>query len=115
MKELTGADRPVSCHGKAVDDERSGLREGIPKIPKLRSRDLKVFGAIEVEYHQFLPGEIQTFPFKGPVVNLHLSAPHRLVQRQNGRRAPGSSPRRTPPSRRRICRVTGAPTLHPRT
>jgi AraC family transcriptional regulator len=89
MKELTGADRPLSCHGKAVDDERSGLREGIPKIPKLRSRDLKVFGAIEIEYHQYLPGEIQTFPFKGPVVNLHLSAPHRMVQRQNGRRRSG--------------------------
>ena len=62
-----------------------GLREGVPKVPKLRSRELKVFGAIEVAHHQFLPGEIETLPFKGPVVNLHLSAPHRLVQRQDGR------------------------------
>ena len=31
----------------------------------------------------FLPGEIETLPFKGLVVNLHLSAPHRLVQRQH--------------------------------
>jgi hypothetical protein len=62
---------------------RTGLGEGIPKVPKLRSRALKVFGAIEVAHHQFLPGEIQTLPFKGPVVNLHLSAPHRLVQRHH--------------------------------
>jgi len=40
------------------------------------------FGAVEVAHHQFLPGEIETLPFKGPVLNLHLSAPHRLVQRQ---------------------------------
>jgi AraC family transcriptional regulator len=57
----------------------------VPKIPKLRSRELKVFGAIEVAYHQFIAGEIETLPFKGPVVNLHLSVPHRLLQRQNGR------------------------------
>jgi len=49
------------------------------------SRTLKFFGAIEVAYHRFVSGEIETLPFKGPVVNLHLSAPHRLVQRQNGR------------------------------
>jgi AraC family transcriptional regulator len=61
------------------------LHDGVPKIPKLRSRELKVFGAIEVAYHQFIAGEIETLPFKGPVVNLHLSVPHRLVQRQNGR------------------------------
>ena len=57
--------------------------QGSPEIPKLRSRALKVFGTIEVAHHQFLPGEIETLPFKGPVVNLHLSAPHRLVQRQH--------------------------------
>lgn len=62
---------------------RTGLGEGIPKVPKLRSRALKVFGTIEVAHHQFLSGEIETLPLKGPVVNLHLSAPHRLVQRQH--------------------------------
>ncbi len=72
-----------------MDDARAGLREGIPKTPKLRARELKVFGAIEVAYHQFLPGEIETLPFKGPVVNLHLSAPHRLVQRQDGLNSEG--------------------------
>jgi hypothetical protein len=46
---------------------------------------LKVFGTIEVAYHRFTPGEIDTLPFKGPVVNLHLSTPHRLVQRQDGK------------------------------
>jgi AraC family transcriptional regulator len=70
-------------HGEAADDERSGLGEGIPRVPKLRARELKVFGTIEVAHHQFLPGEIETLPFKGPVVNLHLSAPHRLVQQQH--------------------------------
>ena len=72
-------------YGEAANGARAGLGEGIPKIPKLRSRALKVFGAIEVAYHQFTPGEIETLPFKGPVVNLHLSTPHRLVQRQNGK------------------------------
>ena len=69
-------------HGEATD-ERTGLGEGIPRVPKLRARELKVFGTIEVAHHQFLPGEIETLPFKGPVVNLHLSAPHRLIQRQH--------------------------------
>ncbi len=65
------------------------LHEGVPGIPKLRSRELKAFGAIEVAYHRFLPGEIETLPFKGPVINLHLSAPHRLVQHQDGRKRGG--------------------------
>jgi len=76
-------DRSRDRNGGAADDAQAGLREGIPEIPKLRSRELKVFGTIEVAYHRFLPGEIETLPFKGPVVNLHLSAPHRLVQRQH--------------------------------
>jgi len=46
---------------------------------------LKVFGAIEVAYYRCTPGEIETLPFKGPVVNLHLNTPHRLVQRQGGK------------------------------
>ena len=70
---------------RAADGAWADLHDGVPKIPKLRSRELKVFGAIEVAYHQFIAGEIETLPFKGPVVNLHLSVPHRLVQRQNGR------------------------------
>src|SRR5215212_4485093 len=82
-KGLAGADRSPRRYGDAAYDVRTGLGEGIPKVPKLRSRALKVFGTVEVAHHQFLPGEIQTLPFKGPVVNLHLSAPHRLVQRQH--------------------------------
>jgi len=82
-KGLAGADRSPRRYGEAADGARTGLGEGIPEIPKLRSRVLEVFGAIEVAHHQFLPGEIETLPFKGPVVNLHLSAPHRLVQRQH--------------------------------
>ena len=80
---MAGASPSPGRHGEAEDGARAGLGEGIPKVPKLRSRELKVFGAIEVAYHQFTPGEIETLPFKGPVVNLHLSAPHRLVQRQH--------------------------------
>ena len=80
---MEGADRSRERNGGAADEEQAGLREGIPEIPKLRSRELEVFGTIEVAYHRFLPGEIQTLPFKGPVINLHLSAPHRLVQRQH--------------------------------
>jgi AraC family transcriptional regulator len=82
-KGLAGADRSPRRYGEAADGARTGLGEGIPEIPKLRSRVLEIFGAIEVAHHQFLPGEIETLPFKGPVVNLHLSAPHRLVQRQH--------------------------------
>ncbi len=57
----------------------------MPEVPVLRSRELKVFGAIEVAHHQFLPGEIETLPFKGHLVNMHLSAPHRLLQKRNER------------------------------
>ena len=85
MKELAGTDPSQDRNGHATDNEWTGLREGVPEIPKLRSRTHKAFGAIEVAYHQFVPGEIETLPFRGTVINLHLSAPHRLVQRQNGR------------------------------
>jgi AraC family transcriptional regulator len=60
-----------------------GLREGVPEVPVLRSRELKVFGAIEVAHHWLLPGEIELLPFEGHLVNLHLSAPHHLVQQRN--------------------------------
>ena len=79
---LTGAGLSGSHYGQA-DGAQAGLHTGIPKVPKLRSRKLQAFGTLEVAYHQFLPGEIETLPFKGPVVNLHLSAPHRLVQQQH--------------------------------
>jgi len=49
------------------------------------SRTFKLFGAIEVAYQQFIPGEIETLPLEGLVVKLHLSATHRLVQGQNAR------------------------------
>ena len=80
---MADADRSPRRYGEAAGGARTGLGQGIPEIPKLRSRALEVFGTIEVAHHQFLPGEIETLPFKGPVVNLHLSAPHRLVQRQH--------------------------------
>ena len=76
--------RPRSRYEHAANGTPADLREGVPEVPVLRSRELKVFGAIEVAHHQFLPGEIETLPFKGHLVNLHLSAPHRLLQRRNG-------------------------------
>ena len=66
-----------------TDSALVDLHEGVP-YTGLRSRELKVFGAIEVAHHRILPGEVETLPFKGHLVNLHLSAPHHLVQRRNG-------------------------------
>lgn len=69
-----------------MDGARAGLRaQGVPETPVLLSRKLKVFGAIEVAYLRLLPGEVETPPFKGHLVNVHLGAPHRLVQRRNER------------------------------
>jgi AraC family transcriptional regulator len=85
MKRVVGAISSQSFNGRTEDSAQTGLREGVPKVPVLRSRELKVFGAIEVAHHRFLPGEIETLPFKGHLVNLHLSAPHRLLQKRNAR------------------------------
>lgn len=80
---MAGANRLRDRYGHAANGISTDLREGVPVVPELRSRELKVFGAIEVAHHQFLPGEIETHPFKGHLVNLHLSAPHRLLQKRN--------------------------------
>ncbi len=85
-KGLAGAGPSPGRNGEAANGVRASLGEGIPEIPKLRSRTLKVFGAIEVAYHQFTPGEIETLPFKGPVVNLHLSAPTAWCSARTGAR-----------------------------
>ncbi len=76
--------RSRSRDGHNANGASAELREGVPEVPVLRSRELKVFGTIEIARHHFLPGEIETLPFKGHLVNLHLSAPHRLLQRRNG-------------------------------
>jgi hypothetical protein len=89
MKELTGADRPLSCHGKAVDDELVWLTRRDTQNTETKIEGPQGIRRDRVAYHQFLPGEIQTRPLKGPVVNLDLSAPHRLVQWQNGRTRSG--------------------------
>src|SRR4028119_954957 len=81
---MARANRLRARSGPAANGIPTDLREGVPEVPVLRSRELKVFGAIEVAHHQFLPGEIETQPFKGHLVNVHLSAPHRLMQRRNG-------------------------------
>ncbi len=81
---MVGAISSRSRNGGAVNGAQTGLREGVPEVPVLQSRELKVFSTIDVAHHHFLPGEIETQPFKGHLVNLHLSAPHRLLQRRNG-------------------------------
>ncbi len=77
--------RPQSRYGHTANGASANLREGAPETPVLRSRKLKVFGAIEVAHLRLLPGEVETLPFKGHLVNVHLGAPHRLVQRRNQR------------------------------
>ncbi len=99
---MAGTDRSGSRYGHVANDTSADLLEGRPETPVLQSpdepilqsRELKVFDAIEVGHLRLLPGEVETLPFKGHLVNLHLSsAPHRLVQRRNectheGLRAP---------------------------
>jgi AraC family transcriptional regulator len=80
---LAEANHSRNRHGHAADGAPVGLREGVPEVPALRSRELEVLGAIEVAHHWLLPGEIELLPFKGHLVNLHLSAPHHLVQKRN--------------------------------
>lgn len=81
-----GIYRSRGRYGRAKDDLRSGLREVKPEAPIMRSRDLKLFDAIEVAHLHLLPGEVETLPTSGHQVNLHLSSePHHLVQRRNER------------------------------
>ncbi len=61
------------------------LRKGCPETPILGARELKVFGAIEVGHLRLLAGEVELLPFKGHLVNVHLSLPHHLVQKRNER------------------------------
>ncbi len=82
---MTSVNRSRSRYGHAANGMWVDLRGGTPETPLLRSRELKVFGAIEVAHLRLLPGEVETLPFKGHLVNVHLSAPHRLVQRRNER------------------------------
>jgi hypothetical protein len=51
---------PRVATGNGRMTSRLACAKEIPKTPKLRSRELKVFGAIEVAYYQFLSGEKQT-------------------------------------------------------
>ncbi|MDQ3302696.1 MAG: AraC family transcriptional regulator [Actinomycetota bacterium] len=84
--DAIGANHSRSRYGRAANGTSAGLLcEETPETPVLRSRELKVFGAIEVAHLRLLPGEVETPPFKGHLVNVHLGAPHRLVQRRNER------------------------------
>lgn len=79
-----GARHTRSRYEHTADEVPVGLREGVPDTG-IRSRELKILDTLEVGHHWLLPGEIETQPFRGHLVNLHLSAPHHLVQRRNGR------------------------------
>jgi len=57
---------------------------------RLASRELKVFGGVEVARHRFLAGEVGVEPMKGHLVNLHLSGPIRMVTRLDGEGWEGS-------------------------
>ena len=84
MKGLVGAIGSRGRYGRAANGTSAGLLcEEAPETPVLLSKQLKVFGAIEVAHLRLLPGEVETPPFKGHLVNVHLGAPHRLVQRRN--------------------------------
>ncbi len=79
-----GARHARSRYEHTADEVPVGLREGVPD-KGIRSRELKILGTLELGHHWLLPGEIETQPFRGHMVNLHLSAPHHLLQRRNGR------------------------------
>ena len=85
MKGLKDADRSQDRSGRAADDVRADLRKSRPETPILGARELKVFGAIEVGHLRLLAGEVELLPLDGHLVNVHLSVPHHLVQRRNGR------------------------------
>jgi len=68
------------------------MREGVPD-ERVFSRELKVFGDVEVGHHRFLPGETAFPPLPGHLVNLHLGAPTRVVTRREGAGWEGTQPR----------------------
>ena len=75
-----------SRYGHVANGSQAGLREARPETPLLRSREIKVLGAIEVAHHRLLPGEVELLPIDGHQVNVHLSsAAHHLVQQRNER------------------------------
>ncbi len=73
------------------DELRAELYRGKPQTPVIRSRKLKVYDAIEIAHLRLLPGEVETMPMRGHLVNLHLSSsPHYLIQRRNERTHEGT-------------------------
>jgi AraC family transcriptional regulator len=67
------------------------MREGVPD-ERVFSRDLKVFGDVEVGHHRFLLGQTAFPPLPGHLVNLHLGAPTRVVTRRDGEGWEGTQP-----------------------
>lgn len=61
-----------------------GMREGVPE-GLLASRELKVFGGVEIAHTRYLPGEMEVPPLRGHALNLHLDGTGRLVTRLGGR------------------------------
>ncbi len=76
---------------RPADPLAAGMREGVPD-ERLRSRELKVFGDVEVGRHRFYSGETSYPPLPGHLVNLHLGAPTRVVTRRDDERWEGTQP-----------------------
>ncbi len=72
------------------------LHEGVPDTG-IRSRELKVFGAIEVAHHRLLPGEVEALPLQvapGQPAPERLVPPNTATQRTHAREARGHGRRR---------------------
>lgn len=82
---------PASMPECSPEGPPLGLRDGVP-AERVSSRELAVLGGVEIGRHRFLPGETLYPPLPGPLINLHLGPPTRLVTRRNGRTWEGTQP-----------------------
>ena len=82
---MADADRSPRRYGEAAGGARTGLGRGNSRDTETTVEGPRLFRTDpgSAPPTSSFPVKIETLPFKGPVVNLHLSAPHRLVQRQH--------------------------------
>ena len=81
---------------RLTDSALVDLHEGVPDTG-LRSRELKVFGAIEVAHHRLLPGEVEALPLQvapGQPAPERLVPPNTATQRTHARGPRGHRRRR---------------------
>ncbi|MGH3145938.1 MAG: hypothetical protein ACRDTR_09080, partial [Rubrobacter sp.] len=60
-----------------------GMGEAVPDA-RVSSRELRVFGGVEIGRHRFLAGETAFPALPGHLVNVHLRAPTRVETRRDG-------------------------------